>query len=301
MSTPDSKKRPLSGKDADDEEAPDHKRSRSDEEVQVLEIVPGPDISENLYNFFRLFGTEGVWHPRLAAFLPFWYDCVSYQKKTFAEHCINVRDWVEAPAKRMTRPNTAATLVGLDADTQKLLFLHPRDPHRNPLTATFRVSFGVPETVPTSVFPYLTPTGGIEQLRDAKALNAACMGYLRKAITTYCLPKTDKSRVFVKAGGWRITGNGTTRVVSGKNSWPLHLTFKPDPVTGNLSLICYARAINDPLSMEELFTPAVIYNIKLVLEAYNILAQLPRELRLASKRFAPQLSLEERFAKEGDF
>lgn len=298
MSTPaSSKKRPFSGEDVDDEEAPEQKRFKPEEEVQVMEL---PDVSAPLYNFFRLVGQTGVWLPQVAAFLPFWYDDTSYGEKTYAAYCGVVRDWVEVPEYKVTRRNASAKLVGVDESGQRLYFCNPRGPGAAPLTAPFRIEFGVPLGTPTTHFPYLAPVGGREQLRDAKLLHEACMSYLRKAVTTYCLPKKDDGgeRVFVKACGWRKSGNGT--VVKGKNSKLLHLMFQPDPATGNLALLCFSDAVNNPIAMEKLFTPAVIYNIKLVLETYTILAQLPLELRLTCKRFAPQLDLVKKFAKEGD-
>ena len=242
-----------------------------------------------------------VWLPRDVPFFPFYYqfDTFYVEGKLHAKYLFGNEVWREVPTPRLKRPNTEASLAGVDETSGALLFKHPGG-RKAPLTAHFQVDFGVPLSSATTFFPRLTPVGGQEQLRVGQQLYSACMDYLRKAITTYCLPAEGDARVFVKAGGWRSFHNNTVSAVTGKNNLTLRISLCQDPSTGNLALHCYSSAFNVPLALETLFTPVVLHNIGLVLETYTFLAKIPREFRLVFRRFAPQLDLVKKFLKEGD-
>jgi hypothetical protein len=288
-------KRAHDEQEEEEEGAPLQKRLRSEEEQEPR----GDDVekTEALFNF--LVAPGGLKARRLAfcKFLPFWYNCAT------VDYICEEKVWIPFSDNTLVRTGLVdghTLLCGFNRKKWAYLFQNPRGVQFPPLRARFRIDYGVPTTVTTPFFPPLLPLGGEEHMRDAMMLHKTCFEYLRKAITRYSLPKCGHDPVFVKATGWRSNSDGTRRYVSGKDSHTMIISIGEDVETGKIRLccICMDFHLSKYVSIRDVFTPAVQYNIGLVLETFSILGQIPRNLRLLSRRFAPQLDLVAKFEKD---
>jgi hypothetical protein len=251
--------------------------------------------------------------PPSAEYLPFWYSAEWKFTEGFMVDGRLGEVWVARTYKNVSRPSTnddaCVILRGFDKRANKFFFQNPRGARKNPLTTQFDLEYGVPTTHFTTVFPRLLPEGGEEHRRHAEALHADCMKLVAKAITGYCCPTAGYSKIY---GAVQVTRawnyKSPTCTLHAYYSHSISIELVPDPVTGKLALSCKQLGLSckplrgvNPLAWDvDLFTPVVLANIKLILQTYETLARIPRNLRMTCRLFAPHLGLADRLAVEKD-
>jgi hypothetical protein len=246
-------------------------------------------------------------YPPSAEYLPFWYSAEWESTKGFMVDGRLGKVWVARTYKNVSRPSTnedaCAILRGFDKKANKFLFQNPRGARLKALTTQFDLEYGVPTTHFTPVFPRLLPEGGEEHQRHAEALYADCMKLIVKAITGYCCPTAGYGKIYGAAteAPRARSDKSPTRTLNACYSHSIVIQLVPDSVTGKLALSCKPLRGVNPLPWDgDLFTPVVLANIILILQTYETLARIPRNLRMTCRLFAPHLGLADRLAVEKD-